>query len=134
MLSLLDLRGFTGDLRAHLPRPSVASDEAPVAAVRQILGEVKERGDDALRELTERFDGVRLEQLRVPEHELARARDGIAPALRDALERAAEGIADFHASERRDVDFKRDAESQCSNGARESGWTWRELERGIESG
>jgi histidinol dehydrogenase len=99
MLSVLDLRGFTGDLRARLPRPSIASD-APVAAVREILADVKERGDAAVRELTERFDGVALDALRVPVTELEAARASVAPALREAIERAAEGIADFHASER----------------------------------
>ena len=99
MLSVLDLRGFTGDLRARLPRPSIASD-APVAAVRAILAAVKERGDAAVRELTERFDGVTLDVLRVPVAELEAARASLAPALRDAIERAAEGIADFQVSER----------------------------------
>ncbi len=99
MLSVLDLRGFTGDLRSRLPRPSIATD-APVAAVREILAAVKQRGDAALRELTERFDGVVLDDLRVPVADLRAARDAVAPALRDAIERAAEGIADFHSSER----------------------------------
>ncbi len=108
MLSLLDLRGFTGDLRTRLPRPSVAHD-APVDAVRQILADVKARGDVALRELTERFDGVRLTELRVPIADLHAARDTIPVDLRDALERAADGIADFHASERREeATYERD--------------------------
>ena len=83
MLSLLDLRGFTGDLRAALPRPSVASD-VPLAAVREILADVKQRGDDALRELTQRFDGVELDTIRVPTADLQRARDSIPASLREA--------------------------------------------------
>ncbi|RPI10164.1 MAG: histidinol dehydrogenase, partial [Actinobacteria bacterium] len=59
MLTRLDLRGFTGDLRARLPRP-MADVDVPVAAVREILADVRARGDEAVRELTERFDGVRL--------------------------------------------------------------------------
>jgi len=108
MLSLLDLRGFTGDLRAALPRPSVASD-VPLAAVREILADVKQRGDDALRELTQRFDGVELDTIRVPTADLQRARDSIPASLREALDRAAEGIADFHASERAtEASYERD--------------------------
>ena len=108
MLSVLDLRGFTGDLRARLPRPTIAGDP-PVDAVRAILADVKRRGDVALRELTERFDGVVLDDLRVPGDELRAARDGVSAPLRDALERAAEGIADFHASERRsEATYERD--------------------------
>jgi histidinol dehydrogenase len=108
MLSVLDLRGFTGDLRARLPRPTI-TDEPPVDVVRAILADVKRRGDVALRELTERFDGVRLDDLRVSTDELRAARDGASAPLRDALERAAEGIAHFHASERRgEESYERD--------------------------
>jgi histidinol dehydrogenase len=108
MLSVLDLRGFTGELGARLPRPTIAGDP-PVDAVRAILGDVKARGDAALRELTERFDGVVLDQLRVPSDELRAAREGVPAPLRDALERAAEGIADFHASElRSEATYERD--------------------------
>jgi histidinol dehydrogenase len=100
MLTRLDLRGFTGDLRARLPRPS-ADQAAPVAVVREILADVRARGDVAVRELTERFDGVRLDQLRVPHADLVSALDGLAAPVRDALEFAASAIVDFHSSERR---------------------------------
>src|SRR5215212_507291 len=70
MLQRLDLRGIRGDLAGVLPRPQVAGDE-PVAAVRAILDEVRTGGDAALRACTERFDGVRLDELRVPPAALA---------------------------------------------------------------
>ena len=92
MLTRLDLRGFTGDLRARLPRPS-ADQGTPVAAVREILSDVRARGDVAVRELTERFDGVRLDDLRVPDADLAAAFESIATPVRDALEVAASAIA-----------------------------------------
>ena len=47
------------------------------------------RGDAAVRELTERFDGCALDDLRVPAAELAAALDAAAPELRAALELAA---------------------------------------------
>ena len=40
-----------------------------MAVVREILAEVRDRGDDALRDLTERLDGVRPSQLSVPRDE-----------------------------------------------------------------
>src|SRR5207248_4420222 len=58
MLARLDLRGAGTDVRDRLPRPDLGG-AAPVEAVREILAEVKKRGDAALREYTERFDGVR---------------------------------------------------------------------------
>lgn len=95
MLNRLDLRGAGNDLRGKLPRP-VQAAEGPVAAVKEILADVRERGDEAVRDLTERFDGVRPGALRVPPEELAAALDSLDPELRAALQTAADGIRDFH--------------------------------------
>ncbi len=95
MLTRLDLRGQGTDLRGRLPRPRQAAD-GPIGAVREILAAVRERGDTAVAEFTERFDGVRPPSLRVPAEDLVAALDGLDPELRSALERAAAGIADFH--------------------------------------
>jgi histidinol dehydrogenase len=95
MLQRLDLRGVRGDLTAVLPRPQVAGDE-PVAAVRAIIDEVRAGGDAALRACTERFDGVVLDDLRVPPAALDAALAAIPAALRAALEAAAERITAYH--------------------------------------
>jgi histidinol dehydrogenase len=67
-----------------------------VAAVREILADVRARGDDAVRDLTERFDGVRLADLRVPAGELKDALARIPDELRDAMEVAAGRIERYH--------------------------------------
>ena len=85
MLTRLDLRGAGDDLAARLPRPSMG-EAAPVEAVREILAEVRKRGDAAVREYTERFDGVRIDDLRVPDEEIRAAVDAIPATLREALE------------------------------------------------
>lgn len=95
MLNRLDLRGAGNDLRGKLPRPAQAT-EGPVAAVKEILADVRERGDEAVRDLTERFDGVRPTALRVPPEDLAAALGSLDPELRAALQTAADGIRDFH--------------------------------------
>jgi histidinol dehydrogenase len=95
MLQRLDLRGVRGDLAGVLPRPQVAGDE-PVAAVRAILDEVRSGGDAALRACTERFDGVRLDDLRVPPADCEAALAAIPGPLRAALEAAADRIAAYH--------------------------------------
>ena len=46
MLTRLDLRGVTGDLRSRIPRPAAAT-EPPVAEVQAIIAEVRDGGDDA---------------------------------------------------------------------------------------
>jgi histidinol dehydrogenase len=91
MLTRLDLRGITGDLSPHLPRPP-AIGEGPVAAVRAILAEVRAGGDAAVRACTERFDKVVIDDLEVPHAALEAALAAIPVGLRAALEAAAASI------------------------------------------
>jgi histidinol dehydrogenase len=97
MLNRLDLRGCT-DLTGRLPRPRLDANE-PVRAVRAIIDEVRERGDLALAELTERFDGVRPANLRVPREEIDAALAEIGEDLREALSAARDSIRSFHESQ-----------------------------------
>jgi histidinol dehydrogenase len=99
MLTRLDLRGYDGDLSVVLPGPS-GPDPAVIAAVRDIIASVRERGDVALRELTKRFDGCVLLELRVPDEDLDRALAGLDPDLRAALEFACDQIIAYHESQR----------------------------------
>ncbi|MFN2607822.1 MAG: histidinol dehydrogenase [Acidimicrobiales bacterium] len=108
MLTRLDLRGAGGDLRARLPRPP-APGPGPVAAVREILAAVAARGDAALREYTERFDGVAVDDLRVPPADLVAALEATPPALRRALEESRDAIAAFHRGQVR-VDSRHERE------------------------
>jgi len=95
MLTRLDLRGAGRDLRARLPRPTEPG-AAPVEAVRAILAAVASRGDAAVREYTERFDGVAIDDLRVPAEELKAALEATPAPLREALEAARSAIALYH--------------------------------------
>ncbi len=97
-LTRLDLRGSSGDLAALLP-PPVDEQARSSTAVSEILAAVRAGGDAALVELTERFDGVRLDTLAVPADVVAGAVDRVAPELRDALEVAHRRIADYHRHE-----------------------------------
>ena len=95
MLNRLDLRGRGTAVAGQLPRPAIAG-EGPRAVVRELIDEVRRDGDAALRRLTERFDGVSLTSIRVPDAELDAALAGITPELRAAMEAAIEGIEAFH--------------------------------------
>jgi histidinol dehydrogenase len=99
LLTRLDLRGVTGDLRGLLPAPK-AVGQGPVQAVREILAAVKMGGDSAVAELTRRFDGAQPACLRASPREIQAARDEISSELRQALEQAAGSIRDFHEAER----------------------------------
>ncbi len=101
MLSRLDLRGCA-DLVGTLARPDEASevdDDGALESVRAILADVRDRGDDAVRDLTERFDGCRLDELRVLAVDLRAALDAAAPEFRAALEVAADRIREYHATQ-----------------------------------
>jgi histidinol dehydrogenase len=65
-------------------------------AVRRIIDEVRQRGDAALFELTEKFDGAKLDKLEVSRRQIINARSKIDKKLISALEMAAERIAAFH--------------------------------------
>src|SRR5205085_1750155 len=73
----------------------------PVAAVKAILADVQARGDAAVREYTERFDGVALGDLRVPQASLDAALAASPPALVAALTAARDSIRAFHEAQLR---------------------------------
>lgn len=108
LLTPLDLRGVTGNPARHLPPPPT-TDEGPADSVREILALVKAGGDTALRDLTERFDGVRVDTLRVPAQEIQAALCRIPAHLREAFEAAHANIVDYHRSQLHpDVRYEKD--------------------------
>ena len=64
--------------------------------VAEILRQVRERGDAALREYTRKFDGADLENLLVTEAEMAEAVASVEPEFLRVLEKTAENIRKFH--------------------------------------
>ncbi|GIG27133.1 histidinol dehydrogenase [Cellulomonas denverensis] len=102
MISRIDLRGRTltrRELLEELPRPEV-DVEAATESVAPILADVRHRGADALRDLAERFDGVRPEHLRVPAEAIAAAVDVLDPQVRAALEETIRRVRTVHAAQR----------------------------------
>lgn len=81
---------------ALLRRPALAQDESLQAEVARILERVRRDGDQALTELTEELDGVKLSTLRVAEDEFSAAEAALSPRQRDALAAAAANIRTFH--------------------------------------
>ncbi len=77
-----------------LDRRAEASDHVR-EVVAGVIREVRTRGDAALREFTERFDGVRLTELQVPAAELEAAWAGAGDELRAALEASHRNVFDF---------------------------------------
>ena len=70
------------------------------ARTQVLLADVQVRGDRAVLDLTERFDGVRLKRTRVPIEEARAALHRLDSGLRRALEQAAAHIEAVHAGQR----------------------------------
>ncbi len=99
----LDLRGQklnSRQLRAVVPRAALDVEQA-LEAVRPICTQVREDGVRALVELTERFDGVRLESIRVPAEAITRALEHLDGEVRAALEESIARARKVHAEQRR---------------------------------
>ncbi len=98
-LTTLDLCGTdTGDpqvLRGLLPRPK-AAEEPPIEQVRDVIDQVRIDGDAALRRLTEQFDGVAIDTVRVDPDIVTGAPARISDELRIAIETAHENITAYH--------------------------------------
>ncbi len=88
------------DYRHLVPRAALDVEHA-LAAVRPIVADVADRGDDALLDLAERYDGVRPPAVRVPAHVLAAALSGLDPQVRAALEVSVERAREVHGDQRR---------------------------------
>ncbi len=80
---------------AALARPPQDRGELE-GGVADILAAVRERGDAALREFAQRFDGVEVDELLVPATALESAHRAIDPSLMQAIEQAAARIRAFH--------------------------------------
>jgi histidinol dehydrogenase len=110
VLTRIDLRGRRdldgavapgARLDSVLPRARL-DVEAALDLVRPVCEQVRTGGSAAVRELTERFDGVTLTDLRVPLQALTDALDRLDPAVRAALEEATDRARRVHAAQRPD--------------------------------
>jgi histidinol dehydrogenase len=82
-----------------LRRPGGFLSETVREAAREIVAGVRERGDEALLEYTERFDRIRPEPLRVAVEEISEARDALPPEVEESFRVAIENVRFFHERE-----------------------------------
>lgn len=98
MLRTIDARDFTGDLRDLLPRAQVDVATA-VATVEPLVVAVRERGAEAIKEATARFDNVELTRIRVDPAALTQARADLTPELTAAISEMIARVQRFHAAQ-----------------------------------
>ena len=84
---------------AELRRPGGFLSAEIRDAARRIVESVRDRGDEALIEHTERFDGARPESIRVPEGEIEHARGSLPADLEESFRVAIENVRSFHERE-----------------------------------
>ncbi|MCF3104311.1 histidinol dehydrogenase [Streptomyces roseoverticillatus] len=104
MISRIDLRGAAsseaGVDRDLLPRAEL-DVEAALEKVRPICEDVHHRGTAALIDYAERFDGVKIDRVRVPAEAIAKALEELDPAVRAALEESIRRARIVHREQRR---------------------------------
>ena len=100
--------------RQALARPVQQIGESIQQAVNAIRENVAQNGDNALLELTEKFDGVKLEKLAVSAEEIQAASGRISPALCKAIQQAKANIEAFHkAQQNQEIDIEPQAGVRC---------------------
>jgi histidinol dehydrogenase len=100
VLNRIDLRGSHRDPRGLLPRAQLDVSVA-VEKIRPVVEAVHEHGFSAIREATQRFDGVELTRLRVPAEAIAAAEGALDPDVRAALLESIARARKVHADQRR---------------------------------
>ena len=110
-------------LEAIAERTGGGQSREAAQRVDAILEQVQQQGDAALMELTERFDGVRPDPLRVPAEALEAAWHATPEDLQEALKLAHRRIVDFHQRQK-----PADLEVNGVHGER-LGRRWRPVER-----
>lgn len=85
-----------------LCRPAMDESALLETQVRNIINQVKGKGDQALLELTKRFDGANLANLKIGQDQITQAIDGLSPKRLTALKQAYDQIQRFHAAQRQE--------------------------------
>ena len=85
--------------RAALQRPAQLDAAGVAAAARTIIDEVRRDGDEAVRNLTQRFDGVRIDEFAVSAREFAGAECALTAVQHAAIDKAIAMVQVFHAAQ-----------------------------------
>ncbi|HWE26047.1 MAG TPA: histidinol dehydrogenase [Myxococcales bacterium] len=96
MIRVLDLADAHGRAQALALRASAAPPADVAPAVARIVAEVRSRGDEALRELTRRFDGPDLSDPFLSANEWEALERRCEPLVLAALEKAVQRVRAFH--------------------------------------
>ena len=100
MVKVIDAReADSREIVAQLRRPGGFLSEKVRDAARRIVADVRDRGDEALLEYTERFDGVRPDSIRVPLEDIEKARDDLDGEVEESFRVAVDNVRFYHKRE-----------------------------------
>ncbi|MGR5146166.1 histidinol dehydrogenase [Photobacterium alginatilyticum] len=83
-----------------LQRPAITEGANITAIVSDVIAGVRQRGDKALLELTEKFDKIRPESIKVSNLEVEAAAERLSDEMKQALKQAYDNIATFHKAQK----------------------------------
>ncbi|MFQ1042155.1 histidinol dehydrogenase [Gilliamella sp. CG16] len=81
---------------ALLTRPAMTASDSISQSVADILDQVKQYGDEALKALSNKFDKVQINQIKLSNSEIKMAIDRVNPDLKQAMQLAVNNIKKFH--------------------------------------
>ena len=104
------MKMYTAQTCGELLARGTFEREEQLRTVREIIADVRARGDKAVFELEEKFDGTRLtaENFRVSEEEIAAAYREVSPELLGSLRRAIDNIYEYHSRDGRKDNVRTD--------------------------
>ena len=82
--------------RAKIMRRGQANIDAVVSEVMPIIIDVRDNGDDALRRYAQKFDGAKIENLKVSEAEFEAADKSLDESLKSAIQHCVRNVKTFH--------------------------------------
>ncbi|MEZ9625130.1 histidinol dehydrogenase [Aliivibrio fischeri] len=83
-----------------LQRPAITEGANITAAVTSVINTVKQEGDVGIFALTEKFDGVKPDSIRVSKSEIDAASDRLSEEMKTALKQAYSNISKFHQAQK----------------------------------
>ncbi|WBA07929.1 histidinol dehydrogenase [Salinivibrio kushneri] len=81
-------------------RPAITTGAQTQASVAEIIADVRERGDDSLKTLTQKFDGVELDSVKLDKATLADAETRLGEDIKLSLRQAYDNISTFHRAQK----------------------------------
>jgi histidinol dehydrogenase len=96
---MMEIIEYKSEDLTEIVKRSQIDVEAVLYTVKSIIDEVKLHGDTALKQLTEKFDSVKLENFKVSPEQIEASYKKLEPEIINSIKKAAKNIEKFHRSQ-----------------------------------